>query len=69
MGKDQVAEAKSRSAKGVEDKRDQCRRIRDIQQKLFNPAMNPRAKLDGSKSDVGESTAIYLRRGFDVEVV
>ena len=69
VGRDQVAEAKSRNFKGVKNAGKQARRVRDIQQKLFGPTKNPRAKLDGSLEDVEQSAAKYLERGFDVEKV
>ena len=69
VGKDQIAEAKSRSAKKVKSKGAQARRIRDIQQKKFNVDKNPRAKLDGTMTDAAESGEKYLERGFEVETV
>lgn len=69
VGKDQVAEAKSRKFKGVKNKSKQARRIRDIQQKLFNKDKNPLAKVDSTKPDVSKSVDKYLERGFDVEVL
>lgn len=69
VGKDQIAEAKSRSAKKVKSKGGQARRIRDIQQKKFNIEKNPRAKLDGTLTDATESGEKYLERGFEVETV
>lgn len=68
-GEDQVAESKSRNFKGVKRKGDQSRKVRDIQHKVFSPAKNPRAKLDGSLPDADASAAKYLARGFDVEKV
>ncbi len=69
VGKDQIGEAKSRSFKQVSKKGAQSRRLRDIQQKKFSPAKNPRAKLDGELSDVGQTVEKYRQRGFDGEVV
>lgn len=69
VGKDQIAEAKSRNAKQVKKKGAQARRLRDIQQKLFSKDKNPRAKLDESLDDVNDSRDKYLERGFDVETV
>jgi hypothetical protein len=69
VGKDQIAEAKSRKFNQVKKKGKQARRLRDIQQKRFDKGKNPRSKLDGSLSDVTDSTNKYLERGFDVEVV
>ena len=69
VGGDRVAEAKSRNAKGVKNKGAQCRRLKGIQRQLFDPEKKPLAKIDGGLSDVGDSKAIYERRGFEVEVV
>lgn len=69
VGKKQVAEAKSRTYKGVKGKSKQARRVRDIQHKMFDPTQNPLAKLDGSMADHADSTKKYLERGFNVEVL
>jgi len=69
VGKDQIGEAKSRNATQVKKKGKQARRLRDIQQKCFSSDKNPRAKLDGSLSDVEDSKQKYQERGFDGEVV
>jgi uncharacterized Zn-binding protein involved in type VI secretion len=69
VGKNQIAEAKSRNARGTQRSKPQATRLVDIQAKLFDPSKKPLAKLDGSLSDVKDSEAIYLRRGFEVEIV
>ncbi|WP_342373772.1 DUF4150 domain-containing protein [Myxococcus stipitatus] len=69
VGQSRVAEAKSRKFKGVKNASKQSRRVRDIQQKLFDKSQNPLAKLDGSIPDNPDSAKKYLERGFDVEIV
>jgi hypothetical protein len=69
MGKDQIAEAKSRTEKGVKNKKKQCNNLFDIQKKLFQGDTPPLAKLDGTLSDVSGSEGIYKRRGFATEIV
>ena len=68
-GENRVAESKSRKFKGVKNSSKQARRVRDIQQKVFDKSQNPLSKLDGSLPDNAESQAKYLERGFDVEIV
>jgi uncharacterized Zn-binding protein involved in type VI secretion len=69
VGKGQIGEAKSRKFGKVRKRGAQARRLRDIQQKLFNRNKNPRAKLDGSFDDVNLSVEKYQERGFDSEIV
>jgi uncharacterized Zn-binding protein involved in type VI secretion len=69
IGKNQIAESKSRDARGVKKKKLQASRLKDIQTKLFDPSKKPLAKLDGTLSDVKDSESIYMRRGFEVEIV
>ncbi|WNZ61371.1 DUF4150 domain-containing protein [Myxococcus sp. MxC21-1] len=69
VGDKRIAEAKSRNFEGVKKKSRQARRIRDIQQKLFDKNQNPLAKLDGGLEDHEKSAGKYLERGFDVEIV
>lgn len=69
VGDKRVAEAKSRNFAGVKKKSKQARRLRDIQQKLFDRNQKPLAKLDGSLPDHEESAGKYLERGFDVEII
>ena len=68
-GKDRIGEAKSRKAKGVKGKADQCKWIKSIQSQCFDSTKKPLAKIDGSLEDVQKSKEIYERRGFDVEIV
>lgn len=69
VGKNRVAESKSRNFNGVKKKGKQSHRVRDIQQKLFDKGQNPLAKIDGNLADHAQSTDKYLGRGFNVEVV
>ena len=57
------------SFKQVSKKGAQSRRLRDIQQKKFSSAKNPRAKLDGEIPDVDQTVEKYKERGFEGEVV
>jgi hypothetical protein len=69
VGGNRVAEAKSRNQKQVKKRSAQCKRLKSIQTQHFDQEKKPLAKIDGSLSDVGESKAIYERRGFEVETL
>jgi len=69
VGKDQIAEAKSRTAKGVKNKSKQCTNYKDIQKKLFDPDTPPMAKLDSEHPQHDAAGEVYKRRGFVTEVV
>jgi hypothetical protein len=69
VGKNQIAEAKSRNANQVKKKGKQSKNYKEIQKQLIDKDKNPVAKLNGNKSDVDESKEKYIERGFDVEVV
>lgn len=68
-GEKQIAEAKSRTAKGWKSKGEQCRNYREIQSQLFGASTPPLAKMDKSMPDVAESQAKLLERGHQVELL
>jgi hypothetical protein len=68
----QVAEAKSRKAKKVKDKRKQAKNYKDIQRQLNaekGTSHKPLAKTDSSLPDAADAKEIYEGRGFDVEPI
>lgn len=69
VGENQVAEAKSRTAKGVKNKKKQCNNYLDIQKKNFDADTPPLAKLDSNHPQHEAAGAVYTRRGFATEVV
>ena len=69
VGGNRVAEAKSRNAKQVRKRSDQCKRLKGIQAQCLDPQKAPLAKLDGNLEDAAESAKIYERRGFAIELI
>lgn len=69
LGKDRIAEAKSRTNKGWKNAKKQHRNYKEIQQKVFVDG-KPLAKADSSKlSDVSEFKELLSRRGFGTEIL
>ncbi|WP_431688063.1 hypothetical protein [Hahella sp. NBU794] len=69
VGDRQIGEAKSTNANQYKNKGKQRKRLRDIQSKLFDPSLPPRAKIDGQNEDHQELKKRYENSGFEVEVV
>jgi hypothetical protein len=69
LGKVQLAEAKSRRFRQIKSRRQQAKRLVDIQNKIVNPGKKPLAKLDGNLADAADSASKYQDRGFDVEIL
>ncbi len=69
VGKDQVAESKSRNINQVKKKGRQSRNIKQIQKQLFGSNSSPLAKLDGTLGDVADSAEKYNDRSFAIEIV
>lgn len=68
-GENQIAEAKSRTAKGWKNAGEQSRNYREIQSQLFDSKTPPLAKMDNNKADVETSRNKMLGRGHAVELL
>jgi hypothetical protein len=68
VGRDRIAESKSRNLKQVSSKGAQRQRLKEISQQCFNDN-KPLAKLDGDLDDSDQSRDYYAARGFDTEIV
>jgi hypothetical protein len=68
-GENQIAEAKSRTAKGWKNKSKQSRNYREIQSQVFGSETPPLAKLDKDMPDAAESQGIMSGRGHATELL
>jgi len=68
QGEYQIAEAMSRSFKGVKSASKQRERLRKIQKQL-DSSKNPLAKIDGDLDDADKSKDYYAARNVDTEIV
>lgn len=68
-GEKQIAEAKSRSAKGWKNAGAQAKNYREIQSQLLDPKTPPLAKMDKSRPDVDASRAKMAERGHATELL
>lgn len=69
VGQHRIAEAKSRTAKGVKNGKTQHTHYIQIQQQLFGSGTKPLAKVDATRSDTAEAQSIFDRRGFSIEAL
>jgi hypothetical protein len=67
VGKDQIAEAKNRTAKGVKGASQQHKNYRDIQAKRFNKEQKPVGKFPKDHPEATDVESIFSRRGFQAE--